>query len=82
MRIVGLDPGINDNVYRRNVVFHGASYVSESVAKSRGMLGRSWGCMAVSESTVKPLINTIKNKTLVFAYYPDHNWLHKSSFLV
>lgn len=81
LRIQGLEPGINDNAYRRNVVFHGAAYVSASFAKERKRLGRSWGCMAVSETTIKPLINTIKGKSLVFAYYPDHHWLKKSAFL-
>jgi hypothetical protein len=81
LRVQGLEPGINDNAYRRNVVFHSAAYASSSVAKERGMLGRSWGCMAVSQETIKPLINTIKGKTLVVAYYPDQQWLKKSSFL-
>lgn len=81
MRIQGLERGINDKVYERNVVFHGAAYVGADIAKSKGMMGRSWGCMAVSKDTVKPLINTIKDKTLVVAYYPDQKWLHTSSFL-
>ncbi len=82
MRIQGLEHGINDNVYHRDVVFHGAWYAGADVAKSRGMLGRSWGCMAVGEDTIQPLINTIKNNTVVVAYYPDKQWLKKSSFLV
>ncbi|MHB1947222.1 MAG: murein L,D-transpeptidase catalytic domain family protein [Gammaproteobacteria bacterium] len=81
LRIKGLERGINDNVFRRSVVFHGASYVSAAVAKARGKLGRSWGCMAVSEKTIKPLINVIKGKSVVFAYYPDNKWLKNSSFL-
>lgn len=81
LRIQGLERGVNDNVYRRNVVFHGAAYVSDAVAKARGKLGRSWGCMAVSQKVINPLINTIKGKSLVFAYYPDRHWLKSSSFL-
>lgn len=81
MRIQGLERGVNDNALRRNVVFHGASYVGEDMARTYGKMGRSWGCMAVSKDTVRPLINTIKDKTLVFAYYPDENWLKKSAFL-
>jgi hypothetical protein len=81
LRIQGLEHGINDNVLRRQVVFHGAPYVSEAVAKSKGMMGRSWGCMAVSLNTIRPLINTIKEDTLVVAYYPDNHWLKKSTFL-
>lgn len=81
LRIKGLEQGINDNVYKRSIVFHGAAYVSEGVAKIRGMIGRSWGCMAVSNDTIKPLINTIKDKTIVFAYFPDPKWLKNSKFL-
>lgn len=81
LRIQGLEPGFNSNALERSIVFHGAAYVGEDVAKVRGMLGRSWGCMAVAFNTIKPLISVIKNKTLVVAYYPDKNWLHHSSFL-
>lgn len=81
LRIQGLERGINDNVYRRNIVFHGASYVSEKVAKVKGMIGRSWGCMAVNNDIIQPLINKIKNNTVVFAYFPDPHWLRSSQFL-
>lgn len=81
LRLKGMEPGVNDNVYKRKVIFHGAAYVSEAIAKAQGKIGRSWGCMAVSFNVIKPLIETIKNKTIVFAYYPDKNWLEKSKFL-
>lgn len=81
LRVRGLDPGFNDNAYDRAVVFHGAAYVSAEVAKDRGMLGRSWGCMAVPKDTIAPLINTIKDDTIVVAYYPDQKWLNSSSYL-
>lgn len=81
LRIQGLEPGFNNNAFKRNVVFHGAAYVGEDIARSRGMLGRSWGCMAVAFNTIKPLVNAIKDHTLVVAYYPDKNWLSHSAFL-
>ncbi len=81
LRVEGLEPGVNDNAYKRNVVFHSAWYASRDVAKERGMLGRSWGCMAVSQDTIKPLIDTIKGKTLVVAYAPNQHWLKTSAFL-
>jgi len=81
LRVQGLEPGINDNAMRRDIVFHSAQYVGADVARARGMVGRSWGCMAVDSATIKPLINTIKGKTLVVAYYPDKKWLSHSSFL-
>lgn len=80
LRVTGLERGINDNAYNRGVLIHGAWYAGSDVA-SRGMLGRSWGCMAVDKKISKPLIDTIKNNTVVVAYYPDNNWLRTSSFL-
>ncbi|MDR3477372.1 MAG: murein L,D-transpeptidase catalytic domain family protein [Gammaproteobacteria bacterium] len=77
LHIQGLESGINDHAYNRAIVFHGASYVSGG----RSMMGRSWGCLAVSRDVVKPLINTIKSNTLVVAYYPDKNWLKHSSYV-
>lgn len=82
VRLRGLESGINDNAYRRAVVVHGAWYADQNVARQYGQLGRSFGCPAVSEKIAKPLINTIKNETLVFAYYPDRSWLRRSAFLV
>lgn len=81
VRLRGLESGINDNAYQRAVVVHGAWYADQEVAQKYGQLGRSFGCPAVSEKIAKPLINTIKNNTVVFAYYPDRQWLRKSAYL-
>jgi hypothetical protein len=81
LRVKGLEQNVNDNAYSRSIVFHGAAYVSADIAKARGMLGRSWGCFAVAKNTIAPIINTIKHKTLVIAYYPDKHWLNTSRFL-
>ncbi len=82
LRLRGMEKGVNDNAYRRDIVIHGAWYVMPSFIKVRGEAGRSWGCPAVGTDLAKPLINTIKKDTLVFAYYPDRNWLANSRFLV
>ena len=81
LRVKGLEHNINDNAYNRNIVFHGARYVGPDIAKENGMVGRSWGCFAVAKNIITPLINTIKEKTLVVAYYPDKNWLETSKFV-
>jgi len=81
LRVKGLEPEINDHAYDRNIVFHGASYVSPNFAIHNGRVGRSYGCFAVSHKVIKPLIDTIKNKTLVVAYYPDTKWLTTSKFV-
>lgn len=81
LRLKGLENGVNNNAYRRSVVIHGAWYVNEDVIRKYGQIGRSWGCPAVSPALAKTLIDTIKENTLVFAYYPDQTWLKHSKYL-
>lgn len=81
LRIKGLEHGVNDNAYSRDIVIHGAGYVNTNLIQQYGQIGRSWGCPAVSPYLSRSLINTIKDKTVVFAYYPDKNWLSHSQFL-
>lgn len=81
LRLRGLETGINDNAYKRNVVIHGARYVNEETIRKYGSIGRSWGCPAVSKTMARSLIDTIKGNTVVIAYYPDRNWLSHSKFL-
>ncbi|HVE44003.1 MAG TPA: murein L,D-transpeptidase catalytic domain family protein [Gammaproteobacteria bacterium] len=81
LRLRGLEAGVNDNAYRRAVVVHGSWYVNSDIIQRYGQIGRSWGCPAVSSEIAPSLINTIKDDTVVFAYYPDHGWLSHSKFL-
>lgn len=81
LRLDGLDAGFNDNARERAIVIHGAPYVSESVAKAQGRLGRSWGCPALGEDVARDVIEEIKGGNLVFAYYPDRAWLNGSPLL-
>jgi L,D-transpeptidase catalytic domain len=81
LRITGLEPGFNDLAYSRAVVIHGAWYVSDSMIKIYGRIGRSFGCPAIRQEVAPSFIDTIKEGSLVFAYYPDSNWLKNSSFL-
>lgn len=81
LRLKGLEKGVNDNAYSRSIVMHGAWYVNSNTIKKYGQIGRSWGCPAVSQELAKPIINTIKENTLLFAYYPNRQWLNQSHFL-
>lgn len=81
LRLVGLDKGFNDNALARDIVVHGAWYVSESFIKKYGRIGRSWGCPALNKNVSRPIINQIKNGTLLLAYYPDDKWLNESKYL-
>ena len=81
LRLDGLDRGVNDRARERAIVMHGAPYVSESFVKANGRLGRSWGCPAVSAAVARDLIDRVKGGGLVFAYYPDAEWLRTSKYL-
>lgn len=81
LRLHGLEQGVNHLALPRTIVMHGAWYVSEKLARKQGRIGRSWGCPAVREAVARPLIDTIKNGSLIFAYYPDDQWLASSRFL-
>jgi hypothetical protein len=81
LRLDGLEEGVNDRARERAIVVHGAPYVNETVSQTLGRLGRSWGCPALSPAATRPVIDTIKNGSLVFAYYPDQDWLRSSRFL-
>lgn len=75
LRMEGLDPGFNDLARQRAIVMHGAPYVDPEFAQVQGRLGRSHGCPAVRDAVARPLINQLRDGQLVFAYYPDPEWL-------
>lgn len=77
----GLEKNVNDNVYKRHVVIHGATYVSDRVASRVGQIGKSFGCPAVDNKIVKKLIGEISGGSIVFAYYPNKTWINSSKFL-
>lgn len=79
LRLRGLDAGFNDRALERAIVMHGAPYVSEAIAEHLGRLGRSWGCPAVREEVARGMIDTLKGGALLFAYYPDSQWLSGST---
>lgn len=82
LNLQGMDKGFNDNAYNRRVVMHGAWYVEPSFIKKAGRAGLSWGCPAIAQTLAKPVINTIKNGSVIFAYFPDKNFLSHSGYLV
>lgn len=81
LKLDGLDAGFNNNAESRAIVMHGGWYVEEGFIKKYGRAGRSWGCPAVPDEIIKPIINQIKDKSLFIVYYPNQNWLLKSKFL-
>ena len=81
LNLKGLEKGFNDNAFNRRVVIHGAWYVEPDFIKHQGRAGRSWGCPSIAKTLARPVINTIKGGTVVFAYFPDRNYLSHSRFL-
>jgi hypothetical protein len=71
LRLDGLEKGVNSNARARAIVVHGADYVSEKFAQQNGRLGRSLGCLALSQELTKEVIDTIKDKSCLFVYYPS-----------
>lgn len=80
LRLDGLEKGVNDNARQRAIVMHGAAYAEPSTARS-GRLGRSFGCPAIPPALTRPIINTIKDGSVMFIYAPEENYLAQSSIL-
>ena len=81
LRLDGLETGVNDRARDRAIVMHGAPYVNPAATRTLGRLGRSLGCPALRPAVARTIIDTIKEGSLVFAYYPDRDWLRGSRFL-
>jgi hypothetical protein len=81
LRLNGMDKGFNDAALSRGIVVHAAGYVSKANIEGQGRLGRSWGCPAVSPTLAQPIINTIKDGTCLFIYYPQPSYLKTAYWL-
>jgi hypothetical protein len=81
LKLNGLEPGINDNAEKRAIVIHAADYVNESLIRTQGYIGRSWGCPALPNELYKPVIDKIKDGTCLFIYSPESSYLQKSEII-
>ena len=79
LKLHGLDAGVNDRAEQRNIVIHGAWYVSAEHASQYGRLGRSWGCPALPLAIAHQVIDTIKDGSFVFSYAPRATVLQAAS---
>jgi hypothetical protein len=81
LRLKGLEKNINDKAYERAIVMHGAPYVSKKFTSQYGFLGRSLGCPAIPDAIAQPIIQTIKNGSLLFIYHPTKSYAKQSALL-
>jgi len=78
LQLEGLEQGINDNARLRGIIIHGANYVDERLANGNGVIGRSWGCPAVSKKLSKEIINLLKGGSLLYIYANDELYKENS----
>jgi len=78
LKLEGLEKGINDNARLRGIIIHGANYVDERLVNGNGVIGRSWGCPAVSNKLSKEIINLLKGGSLLYIYANDELYKENS----
>ena len=78
LKLEGLEKGINDNARLRGIIIHGANYVDERFVNGNGVIGRSWGCPAVSNKLSKEIINLLKGGSLLYIYANDELYKENS----
>lgn len=81
LKVNGVEKGINDRANARHIVIHGSNYVGDKFLKNNPFNGRSFGCPAVPERQKEEVINTIKNGTCFFIYYPSPSYIKKSTII-
>lgn len=66
LRLNGLDD-TNNNAKPRSIVVHAAWYVSPSMVRDTGKLGRSEGCFAVAETDLEQVLTRLGRGRMIYA---------------
>ena len=82
LRLRGIERGFNSNAKQRYVVLHGADYATSEYLEKHGVLGNSEGCPAIPMGIHQEIIELTKDGTCLFIYFPDLNYLEKSSYMM
>lgn len=81
LRIEGLDSGYNDLAGKRNIVLHGAPYVSLKYMNNNGSIGNSLGCPAMPNTISPKIIRAVRNGSCLFIYHPTQKYLQESTVI-
>jgi hypothetical protein len=81
MHLDGMEGGINDKVRSRSIVMHGSYYVNGERADEGTMMGRSFGCPAVSYEVSRQIIDEIKEGSCFFIYADNNLYTATSKIL-
>jgi hypothetical protein len=77
LRLDGLEKS-NNKARERAIVIHAADYVSQNFIQKFGRLGRSLGCPSLPKEGYDQIVETIKEGTLLFIYFPEEHYLSNS----
>jgi len=81
LRIQGMDKGFNDLAGKRNIVIHGAPYVSRRILNKYGVMGTTFGCPAIPEEMSTKIIPAVEHGSCFFIFYPSKKYFSESTVL-